>query len=273
MSTAQSSRAQSSRAQSSRALADSVTMLRRNLKHMLRYPSMTIFMIVFPVLFMLLFVYILGGATGTAGHTGRAAYATFIAPGIIVLTAVATATPTAVSVATDMTGGIIARFRTMPIARVSMLAGHVGGAVIQTVLAMTAVAAIALLTGFRATTSAANWLAAAGLLILFAIAITWLSVALGLAAKTAESASNAPLPLIILPFLGSGFVPTHSMPAAIRWFAEYQPFTPVINTVRGLLVGGPIGHDALLAIGWSVAIAAASYLWARKLFSRDPAKS
>jgi ABC-2 type transport system permease protein len=254
------------------ALADSVTMLRRSLKHMLRYPSMILFMVLMPVLFLLLFVYILGGTIGPAGHAGRAAYATFITPGIIALVAVAASTSTAVSVANDMTEGIMARFRTMPIARVSMLAGHVGRGVIQTLLGMVAVTAIALLTGFRATTSAANWLAAVGLLILFAFALTWLSVALGLAAKTAEAASNAPTPLIILPFLGSGFALTASMPAAVRWFAEYQPFTPVIDTVRGLLTGGPIGHNAVIAIAWSLAIMLGSYLWARKLFSRDPVR-
>src|ERR1700730_9804834 len=208
------------------ALADSAIMLRRKLKHMLRYPSMTLFMVLMPVMFLLLFVYILGGTIGPAGHTGRAAYATFITPGILALTAVAATTATAVSIASDMTGGIIARFRTMPIARVSMLAGHVGGAMIQTVLGMAAVTAIALLTGFRATTSVTNWLppaalpvlfalpptplvgpaAPAAILILFAFALTWRSVALGLAAKTVESASNAPTPLSILPFLGSGFV-------------------------------------------------------------------
>jgi ABC-2 type transport system permease protein len=182
-------------------------------------------------------------------------------------------TAAAVSVASDMTDGIMARFRTMPIARVSMLAGHVGRGVIQTVLGMAAVTAIALLTGFRATTSAANWLAAATLLVLFAFALTWLSVALGLAAKTVEAASNAPTPLIVLPFLGSGFVLTASMPAAVRWFAEYQPFTPLIDTVRGLLIGGPIGHNAVIASAWSLAIALGSYLWARKLFSRDPVRS
>jgi ABC-2 type transport system permease protein len=251
------------------ALADSVIMLRRNLKHMIRYPSVTLFMVLMPVAFLLLFVYILGGTIGPAGHTGRAAYATFITPGVLALTAVAATTATAVSIATDMTGGIVARFRTMPIARVSVLAGHVGGAVIQTVLGMVAVTVIALLTGFRATTSAADWLAAAAILILFAFALTWLSVALGLAAKSVESASNAPTPLIILAFLGSGFVLTRSMPTAIRWFAEYQPFTPVINTVRGLLIGGPIGHNAVIAIAWCLVITLGSYLWARKLFNRD----
>ena len=251
------------------ALADSVIMLRRNLKHMIRYPAVTLFMVLMPVAFLLLFVYILGGTIGPAGHTGRAAYATYITPGVLALTAVAATTATAVSIATDMTGGIVARFRTMPIARVSVLAGHVGGAVIQTVLGMVAVTAIALLTGFRATTSATDWLAAAAILILFAFALTWLSVALGLAAKSVESASNAPTPLIILAFLGSGFVLTRSMPTAIRWFAEYQPFTPVIDTVRGLLIGGPIGRNAVIAIAWCLVITLGSYLWARKLFNRD----
>ena len=240
---------------------------------MLRYPSVTLFTVLMPVAFLLLFVYVLSGTIGPAGHSSRAAYATFITPGILALTAVAATTATAVSVANDMTGGIIARFRTMPIARVSVLAGHVGGAVIQTVLGMVAVTAIALLTGFRATTSATDWLGAAAILILFAFALTWLSVALGLAAKTVEAASNAPTPLIILAFLGSGFVLTQSMPTAIRWFAEYQPFTPVINTVRGLLLGGPIGNNAVIAIAWCLAITLGSFLWARKLFSRDPVQS
>jgi ABC-2 type transport system permease protein len=226
-----------------------------------------------PVLFLLLFVYILGGAVGLGGQAGRAAYATFITPGILALTAVAATTATAVSVATDMTGGITARFRTMPIARVSMLAGHVGASTIQVILGIVAVTAFALLAGFRSSASATNWLAAAGILVLFALALIWLSVALGLAAKTVESASNAPTPLIILPFLGSGFVATSSMPAAVRWFAEYQPVTPVINTVRGLLIGGPIGNNAIIGIGWSLAIILASFWWAQKLFSRDPART
>jgi ABC-2 type transport system permease protein len=257
------------------ALADSAIMLRRNLKHMLRYPAMTLFMVLMPVLFLLLFVYILGGTVGPggAGHAGRAAYATFITPGILALTAVAVTTSTAVSVASDMTTGITARLRTMPIARVAMLAGHVGGAVIQAALGMVAVTAIALLAGFRSSASATNWLAAAAILIMFAFALIWLSVALGLAAKTVEAASNAPTPLIILPFLGSGFVLTASMPAAIRWFAEYQPFTPVINTVRGLLIGGPIGHNAVIAIAWIVAITLGSFLWASRLFNRDHART
>jgi ABC-2 type transport system permease protein len=137
-------------------------------------------------------------------------------------------------------------------------------------LGMVLLIGVALLIGFRSAASPLEWLAAAGLLTLVALAVTWLSVALGLVAKTAESASNAPMPLMLLPFLGSGFVPTASMPAGLRWFAEYQPFTPVIDTIRGLLLGGAIGSHATLAITWSVAIALASYLWARRLYGRDP---
>src|SRR5262249_54576297 len=144
---------------------------------------------------------------------------------------------------------------------------------IQTVLGMVAVTAIALLTGFRATASATNWLAAAGILVLFTFALVWLAVAFGLAARTVESASNAPTPLIALPFLGSALASPPSMPHAIRWFAEHQPFPPVINTVRGLLPGGPIGNNAVIAIAWSLAITIGGYLWARKLFSRDPTHS
>lgn len=252
------------------AAADSATMLRRNLKHMLRYPSMTLMMVLLPVLFLLLFVYVFGATLGAGLHESRAGYATFLAPAIIVMSIAGTTTPTAVSVATDMTEGIVARFRTMAIARSSVLTGHVTGALIQNLLAMIVVTGAALAVGFRSHANAAEWLAAAGIATLFALALTWLSVLLGLASKTVESASNAPMPLIILPFLGSGFVPTGSLPVGVRWFAEYQPFTPVINTLRALLTGGPLGNNAWLAIAWSVAIALTSFLWARRVYARGP---
>src|SRR5690606_13546944 len=132
---------------------------------------------------------------------------------------------------------IVARFRTMSIARVSVLTGHVVGSLIQTMLGLAAVTGIALLVGFRPTANPVEWLAATGLLAAVTFAITWLSVALGMVSKSVETASNLPMPLLLLPFLGSGFVPTDSMPAGLRWFAEYQPFTPVMETLRGLLVG------------------------------------
>ncbi|GIF24361.1 ABC-2 type transport system permease protein [Actinoplanes tereljensis] len=250
---------------------DSATMLRRNLKRMLRYPSMTITLIAMPVVFLLLFVYILGGTLGAGlpGGGGRAAYANYVAPAIILMTVMSTVQGTAISVAMDMTEGIIARFRTMHIARVSVLTGHVLGSVLQAIFAVTVVTGVALLVGFRPTANPLEWLATAGFLVAVAFAFVWLCVALGLASKTVEGASNAPLPLILLPFLGSGFVPTDSMPTAIRWFAEYQPFTPIIETVRGLLMGTPINNSAWIALTWCAAIALTGYLWAKRLFNRE----
>ncbi len=170
----------------------------------------------------------------------------------------------------DMTEGIMARFRTMAIARVSVLTGHVLGAMVQTALALVVVIGAALLLGFRPTAGPADWLLALTVLAAFAFALTWFTVALGLNSKSVETASNSPMFLVLLPFLGSGFVPTESMPTGLRWFAEYQPFTPVIETVRGLLMGTPVDDYVVLAFGWSIGIALVSCLWAKNLFNRDP---
>ena len=257
------------------ALTDSATMLRRNLRRMIRYPSMTLMLAGMPVIFLLLFVYVFGGTLG-AGlggmSDGRAAYANYVAPGIILMTIAGAATGTSVSVAMDMTEGIIARFRTMAIARVSVLTGHVVGSMIQTMLGMAIVIGVALLVGFRPDADPVEWIATVGVLAMITFALTWLSVALGLVAKSVETASNTPMPLTLLPFLGSGFVPTDSMPTWLRWFAEYQPFTPVIETIRGLLTGTPIGNSAAIAVAWCAAITLVGYLWARKLFNRDPVR-
>jgi ABC-2 type transport system permease protein len=172
----------------------------------------------------------------------------------------------------DMTEGIMARFRTMAIARVSILSGHVFGSMIKTFFGLVVVTAVALAVGFRPSTGPLAWLAAAGVLAMITFALTWLTVALGLAAKSVESASNTPMFLTLLPFLSSGFVPTESMPPGLRAFAEYQPFTPVIQTLRGLLFGTPIGNSAILAAAWCAVITLLSYLWSRKLFSRDPVR-
>ena len=169
-----------------------------------------------------------------------------------------------------MTEGIIARFRTMSIARTSVLAGHVIGSVIQTMIAVALVMVVAVLIGFRSTTGPLEWLAATGLLLLTAIAITWLSVALGMSTKSVETASNLPMFLILLPFLSSGFVPTESMPGPLAWIAENQPFTPIIETIRGLLEGTPIGNSGVLAVGWCVAITIGGYVWAMRLYERPP---
>jgi len=255
------------------AARDSATMLRRNLRHMLRYPSLTLMLVGMPVIFLLLFVYVFGGALGAGiggASGGRAEYVDYVTPGIILMTVAGAATGTAVSVAMDVTEGIVARFRTMAISRASVLTGHVVGSVIQTLLCMAVVVGVALLIGFRPSAGPLEWLAVVGVLTLFVLALTWLSVALGLVSKTVEAASNAPMPLMLLPFLGSGFVPTDSMPTGLRWFAEYQPFTPVIETLRGLLLGSPIGDSAYVSVAWCTGIALVGYLWAKKLFNRDP---
>jgi ABC-2 type transport system permease protein len=254
------------------AVRDSSTMLRRNLKHMLRYPSMTLMLIGIPVIFLLLFVYIFGGTLGNGlggVSGGRAAYANYVVPGILLMTVAGSAQGTAISVAMDMTEGIIARFRTMAIFRPSVLTGHVLGSLIQTMISVAVVLGVALLIGFRPTATPVEWLAAAGVLVMITLATTWFSVACGLVTKSVETASNLPMPLMLLPFLGSGFVPTDSMPTVVAWFAVYQPFTPVIETLRGLLLGTPIGHNGILAVAWSVAIVTGCYFWAKRLYNRD----
>ncbi len=256
-------------------ISDSATMLGRQLRHMLRYPSMTVILIGIPVVSLLLFVYVFGGTLGSGlggVSGGRDAYVDYVAPGIILLTVAAVAQGTAISVAMDMTGGIIARFRTMAISRASVLTGHVLVAMIQTMLAIAVVIGVALLIGFRPSAGPVEWIAAIGVLAMVSWALTWLTVALGLVTKSVETASNLPMPLILLPFLGSGFVPTDSMPTVLRWFAEYQPFTPVIETLRGLLMGTPIGNSAVIAVAWCVGITLVGYLWSRALFNRDPVR-
>jgi ABC-2 type transport system permease protein len=254
------------------ALTDSTTMVRRRIKHMRRYPSLTLQLVGLPVVFLLLFVYVFGGTLGDglgAGSGGRGEYINYVTPGILLMAVAMVAMGTAVSVNMDMTEGIVARFKTMAIARVSVLTGHVVGALVQTFVAVAVVLAVALAIGFRPEASVVEWIAAAGVLALLGFALTWLTVAMGLVAKTVDSASNMPQPLVFLPFLGSGFVPTDSMPVGLRWFAEYQPFTPTIETVRGLLLGTGIGGSGIAAVAWSAGIALLGYLWARRLYNRQ----
>ena len=255
------------------ALRDSATMLRRNLRHLQRYPGLSLFPILMPVVFLLLFVYVFGGTLGngiTAGG-GRGAYINFLTPGMLLFTVAGAAQITAISVAKDMTEGIIARFKTMRIWRPAVLAGHVLGSLILTLASLAATIAVALLIGYSSPAGLLRWLAALGLLVLLAIALIWLSVALGLFAKSVETASNMPMFLILLPFIGSGFVPVASMPAGLRWFAENQPFTPVTDSVRRLLNDQPVGGAGTAAIVWCLVITAAAYVWARYLYNRRPA--
>jgi ABC-2 type transport system permease protein len=253
------------------ALIDSATMVRRDLQRMVRYPSMTVLLVGMPVVFLLLFVYVFGGTLGAgiAGGGGRAEYVNYVTPTIILMTITSAIQGTTISVAMDMTEGIVDRFRTMAIARVSVLTGHVVGSLVQTVLAIAAVVGVALLIGFRPAADLGGWLALTGVLVLMAFAFIWLAVAFGLASKTVESSSNIGMPLLLLPFLGSGFVPVDSMPTVLRWFAQYQPFTPLIDTIRGLLLGTPIGNSLVIALGWCAVIGLGGYLWSKRLFNRE----
>ncbi|TDD70699.1 ABC transporter permease [Jiangella aurantiaca] len=257
------------------AARDSRTMLRRNMRRWARYPAMTVQLIALPVIMLLMFAFVFGetlgaGLGGAAGDRGD--YIEYLVPGILLMTVAAAIQGTAISVAMDMHEGIIARFRTMAISRGAVLTGHVIGSFLQTLVGLAIVFGVALLIGFRPDANMAEWVAAVGLLCLFAIALTWLAVAMGLQAKSVETASNTPTLLVLLPFLGSGFVPTDSMPAGLRWFAEYQPFSPVIETLRGLLLGTEIGNNGVLALGWTAVIGVLGYFWALKLFRRPPVR-
>ena len=251
-------------------ISDSRVMLRRNLKHQLRYPSMTLMLIGMPIVLLALFVYVFGGqlGAGLGVHQGRAAYLDYVVPGLMLVTVAAAVQGTSIMVAMDMTGGIIDRFRTMAITRASVLVGHVLGSLLQTLGALGILIGVALTLGFRSAGSPLEWLEAIGLLALFAFALIWLAVALGLAAKSVETASNTPMILFLLVFLSSGFVRTATMPEGLRQFAEYQPFSPMVDSVRGLLTNGAIGSHAVIAVIWSVGIAFGSYLWAIRLYNR-----
>lgn len=258
----------------SAVLSDSLTMLRRQLVHAVRYP-IVLFMVGIPVVMLLLFVYVFGGTLG-AGlggvSGGRAEYLEYVLPGILLMTIAMGAQLTPIAVSMDMTEGIIARFRTMSISRSSVLAGHVLSGMLQMALSLAAVIGVALLIGYRPAGDLIGWLEAAGVLAVVTLAITWLSVACGLLTKGVETASNVGMPLMLLPFLGSGFVPTETMPAALRWFAEHQPFTAFMETLRGLLMGTSIGNEWAITLAWCAAITLAGYFLAMRLYERDPVR-
>ncbi|MGW0782800.1 ABC transporter permease [Streptomyces sp. NPDC002913] len=256
------------------AVRDSSTMLRRNLLHARRYPSLTLNLLLTPVMLLLLFVYIFGDVMSAGiggGGADRAEYVAYLVPGVMLMTIGSTVVGTAVSVSNDMSEGIIARFRTLAIHRSSVLVGHVGGSVLQAVASVVVVGAVGVAIGFRSVDATAlEWLAAFGLLVLFALALTWIAVGMGLISPNAEAASNNALPLIFLPLISSTFVPIDAMPGWFQPIAEYQPFTPAIETLRGLLLGTEIGHNGWLAVAWCVALAVLGYVWSKSVFDRDP---
>ncbi len=256
------------------AIRDSATMLRRDIRHSLRYPAMSLTGVTVPVLFLLLFAGVFG-STLRAGLGGAAGghYINYLVPGIILMTAASAAEATALSINMDMTEGVIARFRTMAITRASVLTGPVLGSSIRTLISGSFVVAVAFALGFHPTANPVEWIAATGLFALLTLALTWLTVGFGLFAKTPAGANSLALIVVVLPFVSSAFVPTASMPAGVRWFAHNQPFTPIIETLRGLLTGTAIGHNGVLAIIWCAVIMGLGYAWARALYNHNPARS
>lgn len=256
------------------AARDSATMLRRSLLHTVRYPVTIVVSLAVPVLLLLLFVGVFGGALGaglgSAPSGGK--YIDYVVPGILLMTVGYGASSTALAVNRDMTEGIITRMRTMAISRGSVLTGHVAAALIRTLISAVLLVGVALLMGFRSHADALQWLAAAGLVALLTLALSWLAVAIGLAAPNAEGTSGFTLLVQLLPFVSSAFVTTASMTTGVRWFAHNQPFTPVIDSLRGLLTGASIGHSGWVALAWCVALSAAGYLWALTLFKKEPAR-
>ncbi|MFF9352254.1 ABC transporter permease [Streptomyces sp. NPDC014734] len=255
------------------AVRDSSTMLRRNLLHARRYPSLTLNLLLTPVVLLLLFVYVFGDvmSAGIGGGADRSEYIAYLVPGIVLMTIGSTVVGTAVSVSNDMTEGIIGRFRTMAIHRGAVLIGHVVGSVLQSLTSVVLVGAVAVAMGFRSTDATAlEWLAAFGLLALVATALTWIAVGMGMVSPNAEAAGNNALPLIVLPLVSSAFVPLDAMPGWFRPIAEYQPFTPAIETLRGLLLGSEIGHNGWLAVAWCLGLTLLGYFWSKAVFNRDP---
>ena len=256
------------------AVSDSATMLRRDLLHMRRNAMVTVAFMGTPIVMLLLFGYVFGGAMSLAlGNTsGGLSYIDYVVPGIIAMAVGSGCGATAISINLDMSEGIIARFRTMAISRVSVLTGHVIGNVIRLMLSVGLVIGVAVLMGFRSSAGPVGWIAVIGVIAMFALALTWLSVALGLVAGTPGGANLSTQLFWLLPFVSSTFVRPESMPSGLRWFAENQPFTAVIETVRGLLRGVPVGNHLVVAVIWCAIITAVGYVWARSAFNRDPAR-
>ena len=256
------------------ALRDSTTMLRRDVRHSLRNLPMTLSGLVVPIIILVLFVYVFGGAIGAdqglVTHGG--AYIDYLAPGIIIMTVVSGGATTAINLCTDLSEGIITRFRTMAISRASVLTGQVLGSLLRTMITIGLVIGVALLMGFRPTTNPVAWIAALGVIALVTLAVTWMSVVAGLVGKTPAGANSLSLIFQLLLFTSSALVRPDSMSGGVRWFAEYQPFTPVIDTLRGLLLGTPIGNSAVLAVAWCAALTLVGYLWARAVYNRDPVR-
>ena len=245
-------------------LGDTAVLTGRSLKHITRSLDTIITTAVTPIAMMLLFVYVLGGAI----NTGSDLYVTYLLPGILLITIASGIAYTAYRLFLDMQSGIFERFHSMPIARSSVLWAHVLTSLVANLISLVVVVAVALLMGFRSTAGVLAWLAVAGILILFTLALTWLAVIAGLSAKTIDGATAFSYPLIVLPFIRSAFVPTETMPGPVRWFAENQPVTSIVNAIRDLFTSQPVVTDIWVALAWCVGILLVAYLFAMAAYRR-----
>jgi ABC-2 type transport system permease protein len=249
-------------------LGDTATLTGRSLTHILRSPDTIITTAIMPVAFLLLFVFVFGGAIDTGGGVGEGNYATYLLPGILLITVASGIAYTAYRLFLDMQGGIFERFQSMPIARSSVLWAHVLTSLVANLISLVVVVGVALLIGFRSGAGVPAWLAVAGIMVLFTLALTWLAVIVGLTAKTVDGASAFSYPLIFLPFLSSAFVPTASMPGPVRWFAENQPVTSIVNAIRALFEQRPVGSEIWNALAWCVGILVVAYVIAMVTYRR-----
>jgi ABC-2 type transport system permease protein len=237
-------------------VVDVATLLGRSLRHVGRSPDTIITTAITPVAMMLLFVYVFGGAIDTAGE---GTYVDYLLPGILLITIASGIAYTAYRLFLDMKDGIFERFQTMPIARSSVLWAHVLTSLVANFVSLVVVVVVALIMGFRTGAGVLNWLAVAGILLLFTLALTWLAVIPGLTASSVEGASAFSYPLIFLPFISSAFVPTDSMPGPVQAFAENQPVTSIVNAIRSLFADQPLGNDLWIALAWCIGLLVVAY--------------
>jgi ABC-2 type transport system permease protein len=245
-------------------LGDTATLTGRSLRHILRSPDTIITTAVTPIAMLLLFVYVFGGAIDTGGVE----YVNYLLPGILLITVASGIAYTAYRLYTDVSGGIFERFQSMAIARSAVLWGHVLTSVVANLIALVLVVLVAVAMGFRSGAGVLAWLAIAGILVLFTLALTWIAVIPGLTAKSADAVSGFSFPLIFLPFISSAFVPTSGMPGPVRWFAEHQPVTAIVDTLRNLYAEQPVGSDIWAALTWCVGLMVLAYLLAMRVYHR-----
>ncbi len=241
---------------------DTTVLLKRSLRHILRSPDTIITTAITPIAMLLLFVYVFGGAINVGGAT----YINYLLPGILLITVASGIAYTAFRLFTDVSSGIFERFQSMPISRSAVLWSHVLTSVVANLTSLVLVVLVAVAMGFRSGAGLLAWLAVLGILVLFTLALTWLAVIPGLTAKSVDGVSGFSYPLIFLPFISSAFVPTSGMPGPVRWFAEHQPVTSIVNTIRNLYAEQPVGNDGWVALAWCVGLLLVAYALAMRTY-------